>query len=149
MGLFDSYEKKTKINEIDLNEFEAAIFLAYMAYVSVGELTGLEMNVFMTTVQKFYPNRDEFDFETYYAHFDNILNNNDRKALVSHCVSVIKSDHRETVFTFIVDGVLADGHLTDEEERIIESLKTQFDISNDLASKIIEVMIIKNKDIIF
>lgn len=149
MGLFDSYEKKTKINEIDLNEFEAAIFLAYMSYGSKADYEGLEVNVYLSTIKKFYPNRDDFDFDVYVPHFGEIMANNSRDDLIKHCASVINKDHRETVFTFLVDGVLADGHLSGEEEIIIESLQNQFEISNELASKIIEVMIIKNKDISF
>ncbi|MGF1493594.1 MAG: tellurite resistance TerB family protein [Microcoleaceae cyanobacterium] len=52
---------------------------------------------------------------------------------------------KETVFAVATDIALSDGELADEEERILDSLYNSLGLSEEMATKIIDVMLIKNK----
>jgi hypothetical protein len=51
----------------------------------------------------------------------------------------------ETAFAVVSDLVLADGEVTQEEEDLLGDLYRALDLSEEVASKIVDVMLIKNK----
>ena len=145
MGLFSSFSGKRE-KEIDLTDYEAVVFLAYLLYGKDGNFSGSEVNVFLGTVKKFFPNPDGFDPDIYFPHFGSLLLAHSKQDLIAHCVSSISADKYETLFVYLADGVLADGVLTSDEENTMEKLKESFKISDEKAAKIIEVMLIKNRE---
>ena len=65
--------------------------------------------------------------------------------LAKMSVDTLSPEFYETVFVIATDIMLADGILEKEEQRFILQLKQQLKIKDELAAKIGEVMIIKNK----
>ena len=64
---------------------------------------------------------------------------------VSTCCEWIKDEDKETVFALALEVLLADGILEKEEKNVIEVLSKLLKIDVGMASKIIEVIFLKNK----
>jgi hypothetical protein len=64
---------------------------------------------------------------------------------VNECAPMIKAENRDMLFAVCTDLVLIDGYLTANEEAIIEHLKNSLGVSDDLAMKTVEVMLVRNK----
>lgn len=67
------------------------------------------------------------------------------RALINGSITYIHIDSRDTLFAKCCEIIIADGVVTKEEEKILEYLRQRLDLNEELAKKIIEVMIIKNK----
>jgi tellurite resistance protein len=65
--------------------------------------------------------------------------------LLQSAVSSLPRDLHETAFAVVSDLVLADGEVTQEEEDLLGDLYRALDLSEEVASKIVDVMLIKNK----
>lgn len=57
----------------------------------------------------------------------------------------IPADYKETAFALCLDLVLADGVVDPEEEKLIDGLQSALKIPDDMARKVLEVLLIKNK----
>lgn len=67
-------------------------------------------------------------------------------AVIESSAAMIKEDDKPTLLALATELVLADGLITDKEKELIEFLAKQLNIEDALAAKIIEVILIKNKD---
>ena len=139
MGLFDKI--KTGKRPIDLNKEECILFLPYHFYAK-GSLDGLEGNVFIGTMQSFL-GLDEVDYDSYFNHFDILLQKYSSEELISHCLEKIGKENHLKLFIYLTEGVLADGALDDDEQKKINYATKLMDIDNEFASKVIDVMIKK------
>ncbi|WP_293167026.1 tellurite resistance TerB family protein [Okeania sp. SIO2C9] len=80
--------------------------------------------------------------------FDQLLNLLQRQGvdtLLNTAIASIPHDLKETAFAMATDIALADGEVTEEEEALLNQLYSALGISEEIAIKIIDVMIIKNK----
>lgn len=79
--------------------------------------------------------------------FDKLLNilRNEGVDSLLQSTTVISSDLKTTAFAIAADLVLADSIETVEEEAFLAKLATLLNVSDELASQIIEVMLIKNR----
>jgi len=75
-----------------------------------------------------------------------ILDNEDIGGLVAIAKSSLPSELRETAFACAVDITLADGVIEAEEKELLEELQQVLEVSDDMGSKILEVMIVKNRN---
>jgi uncharacterized membrane protein YebE (DUF533 family) len=66
-------------------------------------------------------------------------------AILTGCAKVIPSDLRPTAFALATDLALADGRIGDREKAFIDELQVVLNIDDDTASKIVEVLLIKNR----
>jgi tellurite resistance protein len=65
--------------------------------------------------------------------------------LLSKAAEVMPSDLRQTAFAIAADLVFADGSIESDEESALEAIQSAMQVPDDLAAKIIEVLVIKNR----
>lgn len=66
--------------------------------------------------------------------------------MVEVAIPKISDANKGKLFVTVVDIVLSDGVVAQKEKDLIEKLKARLGISDDLASKAVEVLLIKNKE---
>jgi hypothetical protein len=65
--------------------------------------------------------------------------------LVNAAKSSLPHELQETAFAVAADLLLVDGYVTDEEQNFLNDLYQILEISDETATKIVEVMLIKNR----
>ena len=66
-------------------------------------------------------------------------------AVLAACAPAIPADLRATTFALATDLALSDGRLASRENTLIDQLQHALQIEGDLARKIVEVLLIKNR----
>jgi tellurite resistance protein len=74
-----------------------------------------------------------------------VLQNEGVGGLVTIAKNSLPAELRETAFACAVDIALADGVIEDSEKALLEELQQVLEVSDELGSKILEVMMIKNR----
>jgi tellurite resistance protein len=75
----------------------------------------------------------------------NLLADHGLPAVLSACAEAIPADLRATAFALAVDLALADGRLGTRESALIDQLQSTLRIEGNLARKVIDVLLIKNR----
>lgn len=73
------------------------------------------------------------------------LENEGVGGLVAIAKSSLPDDLRETAFACAVDVALADGVIEDGEKALLEELQQVLEVSDEVGSQILQVMMIKNR----
>lgn len=147
MGLFDKVAGMRKQENVTLGPAEAFAAIALIAVAADGYITDSEAQVISTTLARMqlfrsYPNdvmRRMID------RLLNILQKQGAEALFEAAVATLPNELKETVFAVTADIALADGEVSQEEEQLLNDLYNALGISEEMALKIIDVMLIKNK----
>ncbi len=74
-----------------------------------------------------------------------ILQRQGVEVLFNAALATLPDELKETVFAVTTDIALADGEVSEEEEQLLNDLYSALGLSEDIALKIIDVMLIKNK----
>ncbi|MHA1910369.1 MAG: tellurite resistance TerB family protein [Candidatus Kariarchaeaceae archaeon] len=74
-----------------------------------------------------------------------MLQNDGVGTIIHTAARVLTSELKETVFALAIDIVLADGIVDAKEKAFLDKLQAAIGINEALATKIVEVMIIKNR----
>jgi tellurite resistance protein len=123
----------------------AAIAIAAVAadgYLSEEEIEGMSSMLGRMHLFKAYPQ------DVINRMFDwllEILNRDGIGALFAIAQSSLPPELSETAFAVAADLILADGMVTEEEQEFLNQLCAALNIPSDLAVKIVEVMMIKNR----
>ena len=142
MGLFDDV-KHTAQDKFELSTVEKYLYLPYYCFIDDG-YNGREIGVFFDVYSSFFDG--DFDYEYY---IDKLMSKHllhgdfQIDELLDYCVSGINKDHYTKLFIFLVEGVFADGHVDQAEQRKIEVLSKKLHIDEETASKIIDVSMLK------
>lgn len=147
MGLFDKIKGSRRTAEDHLSPAEAFGAIALIAVASDGYITDTEAQALSTTLGRMHLFRS-YSNDVMRRMFDKllaILKREGLDALFNVAIASLPHDLRETAFAVATDIVLADGEVTPEEESLLNDLYQILEISEDVASKIIDVMLIKNK----
>jgi hypothetical protein len=75
----------------------------------------------------------------------NLITDHGLPAVLAPCADAIPADLRPTTFALAIDLILADGRLGSREITLIDELQRALRIDDDLARKIVEVLLIKNR----
>lgn len=75
---------------------------------------------------------------------NNLKNFESLAQAVNDCAPLIKTENKNMVFLVAVDIVLVDGSISPQEQQIIEHLKEQLEISDEFATKAVEVMLARH-----
>jgi tellurite resistance protein len=75
----------------------------------------------------------------------NLITDHGLPAVLTACAEAIPAELRATTFALAMDLALADGRLGSRENTLIDQLQRALRIDDDLARKIIEVLLIKNR----
>ncbi len=146
MGLFaDKFSGLTRNTTLGPAEAFAAIALSAVAadgYISNEEIMSLITILSRMQLFRSYSN------DVMRRMFDKLLSLFQRQgmeALINLAVTSLPHELNETAFAVTTDIVLADGEVTAEEEQLLNYLYRILNISEATASKIIDVMLIKNR----
>ncbi|MGV3588564.1 MAG: TerB family tellurite resistance protein [Adhaeribacter sp.] len=146
MGLFDKLfnSAQAQITYSPKSEQEAWIAVMYGCIAVDGDVSDAEINKLTQTVvfKTLFNNHKIVDsYRTAMSMHKQIGS----KQLIDSSVSKVSPDNKPTLFALALELLLADGILEDKEKEIIEYLATALNLDTELAGKIIEVTLIKNK----
>ncbi|NEP86859.1 MAG: tellurite resistance TerB family protein [Okeania sp. SIO2C2] len=147
MGLFDQGTTTIQATDIQLEPAEAFAAIALIAVAADGVITKSEsqgINNIFSRMQLFSDYSKERKTEMQ-DRLLNMIKNQEIKPLFDAAVAKLPKELRETVFAVSTDLVLVDGDLAEEEEQLLNELYNALEISEAVATKIIDVIMIKNK----
>ena len=134
-----------EVAALDAAESFAAIALALSA--ADGSVDDVEIENIVTYLRRMHLFRDyeTTDFVDLFDKLARLLVQGGPERLIEAAQDALPSELRPTAFALSLDVSLADGVIQDEERALMAKLRTSLEIPNDLALKITEVMIIKNR----
>lgn len=142
MGFFEN-ENNTQQNPVT-SELEAWVGILYSCISADHQITDSET----TALSRLLHSKEKFigiDIVPLYAKSFHLRTELGQLKYISACCELIKAEDKETVFALALEVLLADGTLEKEEKNLIEVLSNRLKIDTGLASKIIEVIFLKNK----
>lgn len=147
MGLFDKIAQTRQHSEVTLGPAEAFAAIALIAVAADGYINENESQVLSMTLSRMqlfrsYPN------DVMKKMLDRLLMLLQRQGvqvLFNAALATLPDELKETVFAVTTDIALADGEVSQEEEQLLNDLYIALGISEEIAIKIIDVMLIKNK----
>ncbi|MGD1711976.1 tellurite resistance TerB family protein [Hydrocoleum sp. CS-953] len=147
MGLFDQGTTTIQATDIKLEPAEAFAAIALISVAADGIITESEKqgisNIFSR--MELFSNYSEESKREMLDRLLGMIKNKEIKPLFDAAVVKLPKELRETVFAVSTDLVLVDGDLAEEEEQLLNELYNTLEISEAVATKIIDVMMIKNK----
>ena len=147
MGLFDKISQTRQQTEVTLGPAEAFAAIALIAVAADGYINDSESQVLSMTLSRMqlfrsYPN------DVMKKMLDRLLMLLQRQGvqvLFNAALAMLPVELKETVFAVTTDIALADGEISQEEEQLLNDLYSALGLSEEIALKIIDVMLIKNK----
>ena len=144
MSLSDKFEEKNNTAENSvISELYAWVGILYSCISTDNQIKDSET----VSLSRLLHSKEKFigiDIAPLYAKAFDLKIELGQLKYIAACCEVIKED-KETVFALALEIVLSDGLLGEEEKNIIEVLSKQLTIDTGMASKIIEVIFLKNK----
>lgn len=147
MGLFDKLTSGRKASQTTLGPAEAFAAVTLIAVAADGYCTESEVRALSTTLSRMqlfrsYPTDV---MRKMIERLQSMLQREGIEVLFKVAMATLPDELKETSFAVATDIVLADGEVTQEEEKLLNDLYRALEISEELAVKIIDVMLIKNK----
>ena len=147
MSLFEKVSGVPRQNSVALSPAEAFAGIALIAVAADGYLADAEAQVLSSTLRRMNLFRS-FSGDVIRGMLDRllrILQQQGIKLLFDAAIQSLPSDLYETIFAVVTDLVLADGAISSEEEQLLNDLYQALELSEEMAVKIIDVMLIKNR----
>jgi uncharacterized tellurite resistance protein B-like protein len=147
MSLFSTFKKDTDKGNTQFTKEEAVAGVLFAVVASDGNIGEEEIDAFNGVANRmnlFKPMAGD-QFTAMMQRLADILHQEDVVVLFRRSLQSVPEDLRETVFATAVDLVLADGEVDDNEQSILFDLKEALTISDELAERIIEVMMIRHR----
>lgn len=148
MALFDVFKSSIPGNDTTFdakNEWGAITAILVATAHADGAASEIETDILLKSmVFKTWFNGAEPMF--YYKNAVYALQASNPKALVDGSVKYISEDKKATLFALCCETILVDGVVTDSEKQTLDYISKQLALNEDLATKIVEVLIIKAKD---
>ena len=146
MGLFDKIFKSTETSFIfkPQNEQEAWIGIMYSCIAVDGDVSEAEIDK-LAQIAVFKQNFQGHDIAAYHRNILSAHKQIGSKVLIDNCAQFIKGESKPTLFALIMELLLSDGILGEKEKERVEYVSQVLSLDNDTSSKIVEVMLIKNK----
>lgn len=146
MGLFDKLfsSSTSTITYSPKSEHEAWIAVMYGCIAADGDVSDAEIDKLCQLVvyKTMFSDKNIID---YYKPALIAHKQIGSKSLIDSSISLIKDADKPTIFALVMELLLADGILGEKEKEILEYLTDLLKIESELAQKIVEVMLIKNK----
>lgn len=147
MGLFDKITGGRRQTQTTLGPAEGFAAIALIAVAADGYMTDSEAQVISSTLSRMQLFRS-YPGDVMRRMIDKLLGILQRdgiEVLFNAALATLPNELKDTVFAVATDIVLADGEVTEEEEKLLNDLYRALEISEENAIKIIDVMMIKNK----
>ncbi len=147
MGLFDKmFGIQSQFQDL-VSPAEAFAAITLAATASDGYLSEEEARAISSTLSRMKLFRS-YSNDVMNRMFDKLLGILRREginALFNAAKESLPQDLREAAFAVAADLVLADGIVTQEEQDFLNDLYQSLDIASDIATQIVQVMLIKNR----
>jgi uncharacterized tellurite resistance protein B-like protein len=150
MALFDKIFSSnptiaTKGGFTPFSDYEAWVAILYACISVDGEVSDVEIDVMMRLLV-FKNKFSGIEIVPFYKNAMNAKKEFGAQHIIDKSAPLIKEEERPTVLALAAELVLSDGIITDKEKELLEYVSIKLDIDEVLASKIIEVTLIKNTD---
>ncbi len=147
MGLLQAFGLQSEAKDGVAPEAEAMAAIALAAIASDGYLSEEETRTMSSSLSRMKLFQDYSDeaMRKLFEKLLNILRNQGVDTLLASAPGILPPELRDTAFAMAADLVLADSVETDDEEAFLEKLRSSLEVAEDLAQKIVEVMLIKNR----
>ncbi|MFD2247476.1 tellurite resistance TerB family protein [Pontibacter ruber] len=127
------------------NEQEAWIAIMQACIAVDGNVADEELDVLAQTLadKKLFEGHDIMAYSrtVFYAHAQY-----GSKVLIDQAVDKISAENKATLFALTIQLVLSDCVVTNKEKELIQYLYSALDLDTELAHKIVDVVLILNKD---
>lgn len=146
MGLFDKISSERQQSQ-SLGPAEAFAAIALLGVAADDYAAESEVQAIMTALSRMQLFRSYPDdvMKKMLDRLLSILQRQGDDVLLDAALASLPYELRETAFAVTTDIVLADGEVTPEEEDFLNQLYEALEISEEIAVKIIDVMMIKNR----
>lgn len=136
-----------EVTKNSLSKAEAFAGVIIAAVASDQELSEDEIKFmqFMFSRMRLFQGWAKEQYNTLFHNLLRVLKQQGLDTFLEMCIRVLPEKLYQTVFAISVDLVLADGSVSREEKDFLYDLQKHLEIDTELASKIIEVIIIKNR----
>ncbi|MGI8436948.1 MAG: tellurite resistance TerB family protein [Chthoniobacterales bacterium] len=145
MGLFDKLSGRGDDGALTKQEGFAGIMLAVVA--ADGHVSDEESDDFIARANrmKLLASQSAAEFKQMIDKLFRILNSKGSSDLIARSAQALTPELRETAFAVSMDMIFADGSVADAEKAMIEKLQRELEITDDLAGKILDVMLVKHR----
>jgi len=144
MGFFDSL-LKVSTPEIK-TEKEAYAAIIYSSMAIDGEISEEEVHDLIEMVAHNKMFKGANINEIFKTIASNYKAAGSFEKMVEVAIPKISEANKEKLFVTVIDIILSDGIIAQKEKKLIEKLKLGLHISDQLAAKAIEVLLVKNKE---
>lgn len=147
MGLFDKLfnaNSYAKNGYTPKSEHEAWVAILYSCIAVDGDTSDAE-NDALVRLLVFKERFDDVDIVAMYKTAMEVKRQTGPQYIIDQCAPYIQADDRPTVLALATELVLADGFITSEEQELLEYVATKLNVDIQVATNIIEVILIKNK----
>ncbi|RUT04591.1 hypothetical protein DSM106972_041600 [Dulcicalothrix desertica PCC 7102] len=146
MGLFDKVLGNNTVKEL-MTPAEAFAAITLSAIASDGYLSEDEMRALTATLfrMKLYRSYSNDVMQRMFDKLLGILRHEGINGLFDVAKESLPYDMRESAFAVATDLILADGVVAIEEKEFLDDLYQALSLDSEVATQIIEVMLIKNR----
>jgi len=150
MGLFDKlFSTNTNLPKNEgynpLSDYEAWVAILYTCISIDGDISDVEINV-LVRLLLFKNKFSNVQIIPFYKNAMQAKQKYGPQHIIDKSALLIKEEDRPTILALATELVLADGIDTEKEKELLEYVATRLNIDEQMAAKIIEVILIKNKD---
>ena len=135
-------------NEVNsLDQQESFVGVLYAVIAADGNITQEEGQDFMTMVTraKIMSTVTSQQWRNIMTKMNKLMKQGGAEAVVNLAVQNIPDNMKAGVFCYACELVFADGFADPDEQKILDIVKRELNIEDDLAYKVAEVVTIKNK----
>jgi len=146
MGLFDKVLGK-ETGSVSLDKKEAFSAIAVAAIAADGEVSPEEVQrtaIDLMTL-KLFRRSDLRDLANLLNKVAGLIKKRGTGPVIEAAKAALNKEELESAFFVAVDLVLADGIVEEDEKRFLEELQKTIQMDEATATKIVEVVLIKNK----
>lgn len=146
MGLFSKLLGSDE-TQGTLNQQEAFLAVLLSVVAADGHISDSEIDDFNSAVNKAHllENVSSQEFKTIISKLFKILKRGNAESLAEMGIGALPERYYLGTFALACDLIFSDGAIEKEEEMILESIKVKMRIEDGLATKIVEVISLKNK----
>lgn len=130
-----------------LNQQESFVGVLYAIIAADGTITNEEGQDFITMVSRarIMASITSNQWRDIMNKISKLMKKGGAEGLVNLAVQNIPEDMKAGVFCYACELVFADGYADEDEQKILDIIKRELNIEDDLAYKVAEVVTIKNK----
>ena len=145
MGLFDKVLGGSQ--PAKLTDKESFIGVALCAVAADGVITQEEAQGIFTALyrMKMFKGTKDNEMKNMFDRVLNVIKKQGSAALTAAAKETLTPEMKETAFAVAADLILADGVVEEEEKKFLDDLQKALEVKEDLAVKIVEIMVIKNR----